>query len=509
MAEIKKKAALIILDGWGYGAKDDSDAIFNANTPCVDKLHMESPHASLRTDGNHVGLPEGQMGNSEVGHMNIGAGRVVFQDLLRINNAITDGSFHKEEVLTDALEEVKSRGCRLHLMGLVSNGGVHSQQEHLHELVNAASNAGVKDVVIHAFTDGRDTSPMLAAEVIQELENHLEGTRVRIATVHGRYYAMDRDSRMERIAKTWNLLCKSSEDHKAPQFSSAIEGIKHSYDQGVGDEFIEPFRIEGVDGNIRQKDVVICFNFRTDRCRQITSALTQVAYPEQGMEPQDLYYVTMTNYDESFKGVRVVYDKPNIQHTLGEVVSEAGRTQLRIAETEKYPHVTFFFNGGREVPFEGENRLMAHSPKVATYDLQPEMSAQKLVDLVVPEMENDRADFICLNFANPDMVGHTGVFSAIVKAVETTDSCLDQVLKAGLENGYQFVVIADHGNADKAVNPDGTPHTAHTTNPVPIIVLTDREIHLQDGKLADIAPTILDLMDISQPSAMTGESLLG
>ena len=501
-----KKVALIILDGWGYGAKDESDAIFNAFTPCMDRLHAEVQHASLRTDGNHVGLPEGQMGNSEVGHMNIGAGRIVFQDLLRINNAIEDGSFHSEEILKDALSKAVNNGVRLHLMGLVSKGGVHSQQEHLQELVTAAQNAGVKDVVIHAFTDGRDTLPKMAHQFVSELEGHIKDTYARIATVHGRYYAMDRDMRMERIAKSWKILCDSNSN--TPEFQNAVDGIESSYSEGVSDEFIIPFRISGVDGNIRPGDVVICFNFRTDRCRQITSALTQKSYDEHGLEPIDVHYVTMTNYDENFEGIKVIYDKPNLSQTLGEVISKSGRTQLRIAETEKYPHVTFFFNGGRETPFEGENRLMAHSPKVATYDLQPEMSAEQLVELVIPEMKEGRADFICLNFANPDMVGHTGVYDAIVKAVETTDLCLSKVLDAGLEVGYEFVVIADHGNADLAMNPDGSPHTAHTTNPVPVLVVSKREVEVSDGILADIAPTILNLMEIDKPQEMTGKSLI-
>ena len=503
---MKKKAALIILDGWGYGAKDESDAIYNAETPCMDRLHNEVPHASMRTDGNHVGLPEGQMGNSEVGHMNIGAGRIVYQDLLRINNAIADGSFHSEQVLLEALEVAKSEGKRLHLMGLVSKGGVHSQQEHLYELVAAAEKAGVKDLVIHAFTDGRDTLPKMAGEFVGELEGVIEGTSARVATVHGRYYAMDRDMRMERVAKSVNVLCKT--EVEVEEFSSAVEGIETSYANGVTDEFIVPFKVSGVDGVIREGDVVICFNFRTDRCRQISSALTQVDFPDHGMSTVDVHYVTMTNYDEKFEGVKVIYDKPNLQMTLGEVISRAGRTQLRIAETEKYPHVTFFFNGGREVPFEGENRLMAHSPKVATYDLQPEMSAEKLVELVTGEMKGDTADFVCLNFANPDMVGHTGVYEAIVKAVETTDRCLSEVLEVGLRNGYEFVVIADHGNADKAMNADGSPHTAHTTNPVPVMILSNRKVKVKDGVLADVAPTILDLMGIDQPAEMTGSSLL-
>ena len=506
MGEVNKKAALIILDGWGYGAKDESDAIYNAKTPCMDRLHQQYPHASLRTDGNFVGLPEGQMGNSEVGHMNIGAGRIVYQDLLRINNAIADGSFKEEAVLLDALKAAK--GKRLHFIGLVSQGGVHSQQEHLHELVRTAEAVGVEDFVIHAFTDGRDTSPIMAAEYLADLEEVLAGTSGKIASVHGRYFAMDRDQRMHRIAKSWKVMCLGKGDHPVEEFSSAVEGVKASHAAGVGDEFIEPFRVAGVDGMVREGDVVICFNYRTDRCRQITAALTQTDFPKEEMHTIPLHYVTMTNYDESFRGVNVIYDKPNLQSTLGETLAAAGRSQIRMAETEKYPHVTFFFNGGREEPFDGEKRLMAHSPKVATYDLQPEMSANELVELVIPEMQGGDADFICLNFANPDMVGHTGIFDAIVKAVETTDACLDRVLEAGLKNGYQFVIIADHGNADKAMNSDGSPHTAHTTNPVPVVVIADKEVKLQDGILADVAPTILNLMEVNQPHEMTGSSLI-
>tara|TARA_B100000683_G_C12442568_1_gene536769 strand:- start:352 stop:1419 length:1068 start_codon:yes stop_codon:yes gene_type:complete len=349
---------------------------------------------------------------------------------------------------------------------------------------------------------------MLASEFISNLESHIENTSAQIATVHGRYYAMDRDMRMDRIAKTWNILCKPRDEYQSDEYDSSVAGIESSYAKNIGDEFIVPFRVKGVDGEIRNGDVVICFNFRTDRCRQITSALTQTNFPDHKMHTLDLHYVTMTNYDEKFKGVNVIYDKPNIQKTLGEVIASVGKTQLRIAETEKYPHVTFFFNGGRELPFDNEKRLMANSPKVATYDLQPEMSAKKLVELVIPEMKSSCPDFICLNFANPDMVGHTGVYDAIIKAVETTDSCLAEVLEVGRNEGYDFVVIADHGNADMSKNPDGSPNTAHTTNPVPVIVISKSEIELTDGILADIAPTILDLMAIPQPEEMTGKSLI-
>jgi len=503
---IKKKVALVILDGWGYGAHDASDAIFNAHTPCMDGLHDTYPHGELRTDGEFVGLPAGQMGNSEVGHMNIGAGRVVLQDLLRINKAIDSGTFKSEPILQEALEIAKQHGRRLHIIGLVSRGGVHSQQEHLHEIVDAVNSAGVPDAVIHAFTDGRDTSPKYGLGYLKDLECHITQTnsQIQIASVHGRYYAMDRDKRWERVAHSYNALCSNGGD----EFESVESGVISSYDNNTSDEFIVPFRIKGVEGQIRPNDVVICFNFRTDRCRQITTVLTQEDFPDLSMTTVPLHFVTMTNYDEKFQGVNVIYDKPNLEKTLGEVISSAGLSQLRIAETEKYPHVTFFFNGGLEDPFSGENRLMASSPKVATYDLKPEMSAHKLVELVSGEMNADSADFICLNFANPDMVGHTGIYDAILKAVETTDDCLSEVINVGMKNGYQFVIIADHGNADKVVNPDGSPHTSHTLNPVPVIVISDDVKFLNDGKLSDVAPTILTLLDIDQPSDMTGKSLI-
>jgi 2,3-bisphosphoglycerate-independent phosphoglycerate mutase len=500
-----QKCALIILDGWGIGATDDSNAIAAAQTPFMDSLLAKQPQATLRTDGEFVGLPKGQMGNSEVGHMNIGAGRVVYQDLLRINRAIADDSFHKEPTLIAAFEEAKSRGKKLHFMGLVSQGGVHSQQEHLHSLCRAASANGIKDFAIHAFTDGRDTSPQKALAYMADLEAVLEKTGGRVATVHGRYYSMDRDNRWERISRSYATLVRS----EGERFGTASEGIQAHYDEGITDEFIRPFVVaEPV--AIEPDDAVICFNFRTDRCREITQALTQANMPEHNTSVLPLHYVTMTNYDDSFKGVHVIYDKPNLKQTLGETISAAGKTQVRIAETEKYPHVTFFFNGGRENPFAGEQRLMAHSPKVATYDLQPEMSAHEIVGLITPEMAkpaDQSPDFVCLNFANPDMVGHTGVFDAIVSAVETTDECLQQVVDTGLKNDYQFIVIADHGNADYARHPDGAPHTAHTTNPVPVVLISPKVKEMIDGKLADVAPTVLKLMEIPQPAAMTGTAL--
>ena len=498
------KTALIILDGWGLGVSDGNNAIEVAHTPFVDRLNLETPHATLRTDGEHVGLPHGQMGNSEVGHMNIGAGRVVYQDLLRIDRAVADGSFAQEPVLSKALVEACQPGRRLHLMGLVSKGGVHSQQAHLHALVDAAEAAGVTDCVIHAFTDGRDTAPQMGLSYIQELEGHLEGKHAQIASVHGRYYAMDRDKRWERVKRSYAALVGDI-DARHP---SAVAGIQAHYDVGITDEFVEPFQIEGVDGCLRPGDVVVCFNFRTDRCREITQVLTQEAFPDHDMEPLELHYVTMTNYDDNFSGVEVLYDKPNLANTLGEVVASAGRTQLRMAETEKYPHVTFFFSGGREEPFAGEQRAMAASPKVATYDLQPEMSAPELAEKATDALVDWQPDFLCLNFANPDMVGHTGVFDAVVKAVETTDSCLEQVMEVARAQGYAVVVIADHGNADLARNADGSPHTAHTTNPVPIWVHSPSHDAVRDGILADVAPTVLSLMGIEQPEEMTGQPLV-
>ncbi len=504
-----KKAALIILDGWGIGAGDATDAIAQARTPFMDGLAHSVPHAELRTDGENVGLPQGQMGNSEVGHLNIGAGRIVYQDLVRIGRAISDGSLERNSVLQAAFIAAAAPGSRLHLIGLVGNGGVHATSAHLTALCKMADTAGLKDVFIHAFTDGRDTDPKSGLGFIQELERDIMGTSARVASVCGRYFAMDRDKRWERIKKAYDLLVHGR-GGRAPSASWAIEA---SYNKGITDEFIEPCAIVGTDGqplaHIRPGDVVICFNFRTDRCREITEVLTQQAFPEQGMKPLALHYVTMTLYDHRFKGVNVLFSKEDLDMTLGEVVSRAGGTQVRLAETEKYPHVTFFFSGGREDPFPGERRTVVPSPKVATYDLQPEMSAQGVTDAALAELEHGDARLMVLNFANPDMVGHTGVFPAIVKAVETIDGCTRQVVEAGLANGWQFVIIADHGNADKAVNPDGSPNTAHTLNPVPVFVLTDREVQVRNGILADVAPTLLDLMELEVPAQMTGRSLIG
>ena len=499
---------MLILDGWGIGAGDRTDAIAQADTPFMDSLMSTAPHARLLTHGQHVGLPDGQMGNSEVGHLNIGAGRVVYQELVRIDRAVADGSLEQNQVLREAFDVAKKPGKHLHFIGLIGHGGVHAMQRHLTALCHMTSRAGLKDVFLHAFTDGRDTDPKSALGFAQELEKEIRGTPVRIASICGRYFAMDRDKRWERVKRAYDLLVHGT-GQRAVSITAAIEA---SYANGVTDEFIEPCAITGAEGGplalIRPGDVVICFNFRTDRCREITEALTQRPFPEHRMTPLPLHYVTMTEYDSTFQGVHVIFHKDNLPMTLGEVVARAGRKQIRIAETEKYPHVTFFFNGGREEPFEGERRIMVPSPKVATYDLLPEMSAEGITDAIVQEITAGDTEFICLNFANPDMVGHTGVFPAIVKAVETTDACARRVVEAGRARGWSFIIIADHGNADKALNPDGTPNTAHTTNPVPVFVLDDRPWKLRDGVLADVAPTLLDLMGIEKPAEMTGSSLL-
>ncbi len=502
------KVVLIVLDGWGDGAGDRTDAVAQANTPFVDGLLATVPHAQLRTDGENVGLPAGQMGNSEVGHLNIGAGRVVYQDLVRIDKAVADGSLEREPVLKAAFAEATKHGKRLHLMGLVSNGGVHSSQAHLEALCHMAGRAGVTDVLIHAFMDGRDTDPKSGAGFLESLERNIAGSPARIGSLIGRYFAMDRDKRWERVRKAYDLLVRGI----GQPMTDPVKAVQQSYAAGVTDEFIEPHvtvndRGEAL-GTIRPGDVVVCFNFRTDRCREISQALTQQAFPEQGMEPLPIHYVTLTEYDPTYRNVQVVFRRDDLRMTLGETVSKAGLKQIRIAETEKYPHVTFFFSGNREEPFPGEERLMVPSSKVATYDLQPEMSALEVTDTIVNALEKGEASFVCLNFANPDMVGHTGVFSAIVKAVETIDGCAKRVVEAGRKNGYSFLITADHGNADKAVNPDGSPNTAHTTNPVPVFLIDDRPYRLRNGVLADLAPTVLELMGIEKPVEMTGSSLL-
>lgn len=502
------KVVLIIMDGWGIGAGDRTDAVAAANTPFIDSLYRTAPHATLLTDGVHVGLPPGQMGNSEVGHLNIGAGRIVFQDLMRVNNAIADGSLERDPVLQAAFAKARNTNKPLHLMGLLSDGGVHAMRVHAEALCHMAQRAGVQHVFVHAFTDGRDADPRSGLGYAEAFLNGIAGTNARIASVTGRYYAMDRDKRWERVAKAYNNLVHG----QGIAITDPLDAFRRSYAEGKTDEFIEPHVVVDAHGaplaTIGVEDVVICFNFRTDRCREITQALTQQAFPDFNMAPLPLHYVTMTEYDSTYRDVHVLFRKDDLKMTIGEVVAAAGKRQIRIAETEKYPHVSFFFSGGREEPFAGESRIMIPSPKVATYDLQPEMSAQGITDAICIELKHGAVDFVALNFANPDMVGHTGVFQAIVKAVETTDRCVQQVVETGRAHGYSFVIIADHGNADKALNADGTPNTAHSTNPVPVIVVDERTFGLRSGILADVAPTILDLMDMEKPAEMTGSSLL-
>jgi 2,3-bisphosphoglycerate-independent phosphoglycerate mutase len=499
----KKKAALIILDGWGIGDGSKADAITSANTPVFDRLMREYPHGTLKTFGENVGLPHGQMGNSEVGHLNIGAGRIVYQDLLKINRSVESGEFSEMQALKDAIEHAEKNNVSIHLMGLVSGGGVHSNQDHLLALVRILERSSLTNVFVHAFTDGRDTAPRSAFDAISELEKELEGKKSKLVSMIGRYYAMDRDKRWERIKLAYDLLMEG----KGEPTTNFAEHCKSFYQEDLTDEFFRATVIASGEGRIKKDDVVICFNFRTDRCRQITTALTQQDFPEFGMNTIPLYYVTMTRYDETFQNVHVIFEKDNLVNTLGEVVSKAGLKQLRIAETEKYPHVTFFFSGGREVAFSGEQRIVVASPKVATYDLQPEMSASEVTQRVIETMNSEQPDFICLNFANPDMVGHTGVYPAIIKAVETIDAFLGEVFSAGKAQGYSFIIIADHGNADIAFLPNGTPHTAHTTNLVPCIVASEDVATVTDGILADVAPSILKLIGVEAPNEMTGSPL--
>ncbi len=499
---------LIILDGWGIGDKSKSDAVFNANTPFMDSLIANHPHAKLSTSGEDVGLPDGQMGNSEVGHMNIGAGRIVYQELTRINKSIRDGEFYKNEVLLEAIHTAKKDNVALHLIGLVSKGGVHSNQEHIYAICKLAKQEGLENVFIHAFTDGRDCDPKSGLAFIEELQTELDKSVGKIASIVGRYYAMDRDNRWERVKFAYDAMVNAV----GTSYTSAKEAIQTSYSNDKTDEFIEPCIITE-NGNpiatIKEGDVVLSFNFRTDRPREITIALTQKDFPEVNMKKLNLQYYTMTNYDATFKNIKVLFEKDNLQYTLGEVLAKVDRSQVRIAETEKYPHVTFFFNGGREEPFTLESRIMVNSPKVATYDLQPEMSAVEVKDKIIESINNDQPNFICLNFANPDMVGHTGVYDAIVKAVETVDSCLKEVVEAGLKHEYEFLVIADHGNADFVINADGSPNTAHSLNPVPVVLVSNQKgLTLKDGILADVAPTILRRLGISAPMEMTGTSLV-
>ena len=500
---MNKKVILMILDGWGHSPDPKVSAIDNANTPFIDSLYKNYPNAELRTDGLHVGLPEGQMGNSEVGHMNLGAGRIVYQDLAKINLAVQNHTLKNEKPLLDAFNYAKSNHKNVHFLGLVSDGGVHSHTSHLRGLIEAAQENGVTNMFVHAFTDGRDVDPKNKKKYIQDLQNFLSNTPAKLASVIGRYYAMDRDKRWERVKLAYDLLVKGIGEKS----SNFAESIQKSYDENVTDEFIQPlFSVEGQ--VIQPEDVVIFFNFRTDRGRELTEALSQTDFHEQNMQILPLYYVTLTNYDDTYTNVHVIYDKDNITETLGEVLSKAGKKQIRIAETEKYPHVTFFFSGGREEPFDGESRILKNSPKVATYDLQPEMSAFELKDALVPELQKGEVDFVCLNFANGDMVGHTGSMPAAIKACEAVDVCVKEIIEIALANQYTTIVIADHGNCETMINPDGSPNTAHTTNPVPVILVDNDEIHIQSGVLGDVAPTILDLMGIAQPAAMTQHSLL-
>jgi len=506
---MNKKVLLMILDGWGIGVNPKVSAINAAKTPYILSLYSQYPHSRLEASGLAVGLPLGQMGNSEVGHMNIGAGRVVYQDLVRVNKAIEEKELDHNPVLLQALRYATSNNKSFHLIGLLSDGGVHAHQDHVKGIVTIASNNGLKNLFIHAFTDGRDTDPKGGAGYLADLQRHLTKTTGKIASVVGRYYAMDRDKRWERVKVAYDLLVNG----RGEKTSDPIQAVEKSYEAGVTDEFIKPIVVVDDKGNpiatIRDGDVVLCFNFRTDRGREITLALTQQDFPDQGMKALNLNYITLTNYDNSFRNINVIFEKDNLENTLGEILARAGRKQIRIAETEKYPHVTFFFSGGREKDFQGESRIMAPSPKVATYDLKPEMSALELRDKIIPELEKKVADFIVLNFANPDMVGHTGVFSAAVKAVETVDACNQAVTEVARRNGYVVIIIADHGNADVMINDDGTANTAHTTNLVPCILVDDTyKGTLKDGKLGDLAPTILTLMGIPIPAQMTGNVLI-
>lgn len=506
---MNKRVLLMILDGWGLALNKKVSAVDKATTPYINSLYKKYKHSKLEASGLAVGLPAGQMGNSEVGHMNIGAGRIVYQDLVRINKAVEEKELDTNTTLIEAITYAKQNNKAFHLIGLVSDGGVHSHLQHLKGLCTIAHNQGLKKVFVHAFTDGRDTDPKGGLGYLTDLKNHLSKTSGQIASVIGRYYAMDRDKRWERVKLAYDLLVNGVGE----KTTDILQAVQKSYDAGVTDEFIKPIVVTDASGaptaKIQTGDVVLCFNFRTDRGREITQVLTQQDFPEHGMTKLDLDYLTLTNYDDTFKKVKVIFDKDNLENTLGEIVSKAGKKQIRIAETEKYPHVTFFFSGGREEAFPGESRLLCPSPKVATYDLQPEMSARDIRDKIIPELEKKSADFICLNFANPDMVGHTGVFEAAVKACETVDNCNEAVTEVARKNGYSVIIIADHGNAELMVNEDGSPNTAHTTNLVPcILVDDDYKGSIKDGKLGDLAPTILTLMGIGIPKEMTGNVLI-
>jgi 2,3-bisphosphoglycerate-independent phosphoglycerate mutase len=503
-----KRTILIIMDGWGLGKIYSSDAIQHSKTPFVSSLYNKYPNTTLITCGEAVGLPDGQMGNSEVGHLNLGAGRVVYQELQRINVAIREGGFQKNEHLLNAIQYAKENKKPLHLLGLVSDGGVHSHIKHLEAICAVCAAQGLYEVYIHAFTDGRDTDPKSGLGFIKELQQSINNSTGKIASVSGRYYAMDRDKRWERVKLAYDAFV-NGDGHKA---TDAISAVEQSYADNVTDEFIKPTVIineaQQPIATVKDGDAVICFNFRTDRCREITVALTQQSFPDHNMYPLELNYTTMTEYDKTFKDVHIIFETDNLNNTLGAVIEQNNLKQIRIAETEKYPHVTFFFSGGREAPFKGEGRILVQSPKVATYDLKPEMSAYEVTDKLVPEIENETADFICLNFANADMVGHTGVWEAVIKAVETVDTCVEKVVTAALAHGYTIFLTADHGNADYEINEDGSPNTQHSLNLVPFFII-DKEwkAELKPGKLGDMAPTILTFMGLSIPKEMTGNIL--
>jgi 2,3-bisphosphoglycerate-independent phosphoglycerate mutase len=506
MAE--RKVILVIMDGWGLGKVERSDAIKAANTPFVSSLYSRYPNSILTTCGEAVGLPEGQMGNSEVGHLNLGAGRVVYQELQRINVAIREGMFAQNKQLLNAIDHAILNNRSLHLLGLVSNGGVHSHIEHLKAILNLCKEKNLSRVYVHAFTDGRDCDPKSGLRFIEELETHLKNTTGEIATICGRYYAMDRDNRWERVKLAYDAMVNGI----GVFATNAASAVKDSYQKDITDEFIHPVVLHKNNqpvARIADGDVAICFNFRTDRCREITKALTQQDFPAQQMKKINLHYTTMTEYDASFQNVNVIFETDNLNNTIGEVIAAKGLTQIRMAETEKYPHVTFFFSGGRELPFEGETRIMAPSPKVATYDLQPEMSAKELTADLLGVLDHSDPAFVCLNYANADMVGHTGVWEAVIKAVETVDECVSRVVNAALAKGYTIFLTADHGNADYMINEDGSPNTAHTLNPVPYFIIDNNwKGELKPGKLADVAPTILKLMNIPVPLEMTGDCLI-
>lgn len=504
----KQKVVLMILDGWGKGNGQKADVISNAKTPNYDKFIKNFPNSELLTDGENVGLPKGQMGNSEVGHLNIGAGRVVYQDLVKINKEIESGKFFQNPVLLKAFKYAKENDKQVHLLGLVSNGGVHSTEDHLLAIVKLSDDLGLKKTFIHALTDGRDTDPKSGIGFLKKITDALENSNVKLASLVGRYYTMDRDKRWERVKKGYDLMLEGI----GKKSTDILKSMQESYDNDITDEFIEPIVMTDKDGNpvtkIQSGDVVICFNFRTDRLRQITTVLTQKDMPEHGMKTLDLEYFTMTCYDESFKGINVIYEKDNLNKTLGEVIAKNGLSQLRIAETEKYAHVSFFFSGGREEKFENETRILIPSQKVATYDLKPEMSAPEVKKALMAEIEKNIHNLIVVNFANCDMVGHTGVYDAIVKAVETVDTAMGEVVELAIKNDYQILIIADHGNADNALNDDGTPNTAHSLNPVPCILINSEYKKIENGVLADVAPTILKMMNLAIPSEMTGKILV-